>query len=60
MEVIFYCSRGESDEYEFPDNTSVTELKAMAEQWVADNVHGECEVINEFEKNYEVYNENNW
>ena len=49
MKVIFYCSRDESDEYEFPDNTSDAELQEAADQWVADNVGGGYEILDENE-----------
>ena len=49
MKVIFYCSRDESSEYEFPDNTSEIELQEAADQWVADNVCGGYEIIDDDE-----------
>lgn len=50
MKVVFYiASADESDEYEFPDNTSEIELQDAADQWVADNVRGYYEVLDEDE-----------
>ena len=46
MKVVFYvASADESDEYEFPDNTSEIELQDAADQWVCDNVRGYYEII---------------
>lgn len=47
MKVIFGCSRDESSVYEFPDNTSEVELQEAADEWVADNVCGFYEIIEE-------------
>ena len=44
MKVVFYCSRDESDEYEFPDDISDEELQEAADQWVSDNVSGGYEI----------------
>ena len=49
MKVVFYCSRDESDEYEFPDDTSEEELQEAADQWVVDNVGGGYEIIDDDE-----------
>jgi hypothetical protein len=49
MKVVFYCSRNESDEYEFPDNISDAELQGAADQWVSDNVCGRYEIIDDDE-----------
>jgi len=46
MKVVFYiASADESDEYEFPDDTSEVDLQEAADQWVADNVSGYYEII---------------
>lgn len=49
MKVVFYCSSDESDEYEFPDDTSEEELQEAADQWVTDNVGGGYEIIDDDE-----------
>lgn len=47
MKVVFYCSMDESDVYEFPDDISEEELTDMACEWVADNVEGYWEEVDE-------------
>ena len=47
MKVIFYCNKDESCEYEFPNNTSEIELQEAADEWVANNVCGGYEIIDE-------------
>ena len=49
MKVVFYCSGDESDEYEFPDDASEIELQEAADQWVADNVCGGYEILDDDE-----------
>jgi len=49
MKVVFYCSSDESCEYEFPSGTSEIELQEAADQWVADNVCGGFEIIEDDE-----------
>ena len=49
MKVVFYCSRDESGEYEFPDDTSEEVLQEAADQWVTDNVGGGYEIIDDDE-----------
>lgn len=49
MKVVFYCNRDESSEYEFPTETSETELQEAADAWVRDNVCGCYEIIEDEE-----------
>lgn len=55
MKVVFYCSRDESSEYEFPDNTSDAELQEAADQWVSDNVCGGYEILDDDDEQNELY-----
>ncbi len=46
MKVVFYIATvDESDEYEFPDDSSEEELQEAADQWVCDNIRGYFEII---------------
>jgi hypothetical protein len=46
MKVVFYIATvDESDEYEFPDDSSEEELQEAADQWVCDNIRGYYEII---------------
>lgn len=45
--IVFYCSRDESDVYEYPDNVSDEQLTEDAYQWVCDNVDGYWEEVDE-------------
>jgi len=48
MKVIFYTiGADDSDIYEFPDNTTEQELSDAANKWVADNVAGYYEIVDE-------------
>lgn len=47
MKVVFYPDGIESDVIEVPDDTSDDELDDMACDWVADNVAGFWDVIEE-------------
>lgn len=49
MKVVFYVPADESDEYEFPDNTSEIELQDAADEWVRDNVGAYFEIIRDDE-----------
>jgi hypothetical protein len=50
MKVVFYIATvDESDEYEFPDDTSEIELQDAADQWVCDNVSAYYEIIDDDE-----------
>ncbi len=49
MKVVFGCSREESDVYDYPDGTSERKLLRDAADWVADNVEGFYEIIDEEE-----------
>lgn len=47
MKVVFYPNNIESDVIEVPDDISEDELNDMACDWVADNVAGFWDVIEE-------------
>lgn len=47
MKVVFYPNNIESDVIEVPDDVSEDELNDMACDWVADNVAGFWDVIEE-------------
>ncbi len=47
--VKFYCVSEESDEYEFPDNVSTSELQEAADTWVSENIGGCYEIIEDDE-----------
>lgn len=49
MKVFFYCDAEESDEYEFPDDTSPGELNDAAADWVLDNVAGWYQIVEDEE-----------
>ena len=52
--VVFYiASANESDEYEFPSDVSEEELQEAADQWVADNVSGCFDIIEDDEEDEE-------
>ena len=50
MKVIFYCNADISDEYDFPDGISESELSDAANDWVADNVRGYYDIVDEDEE----------
>ena len=47
MKVVFFCSRDESDVYDFPDDTSEEDLSDAAADWLVDNVSAGYEIIEE-------------
>lgn len=49
MKVVFGCNWDQSDEYEFPDNTSEIDLQEAADEWVRDNVGAYFEIIEDEE-----------